>query len=112
MVAALTLVINSVLFTIAAMNYLFAGVVRAPPDAFESLLRAFGHLYFSPPCWWHRCQTMMKAPPGESSNDHSALARGNLASASTSRRYASPHNASYVRSASSGRTLAFRGRSP
>jgi uncharacterized membrane protein len=41
MVAALTLVITSVLFTIAALNYPFSGVVRVPPDAFEAVLRAF-----------------------------------------------------------------------
>ena len=41
MVAALTLVICSILFTIGSLEYPFAGQVRVQPDAFEEVLRSF-----------------------------------------------------------------------
>jgi hypothetical protein len=42
MVAALTLVICSILFTIGEFNYAFSGVVEIGPDAFREVLRSFG----------------------------------------------------------------------
>jgi hypothetical protein len=41
MVAALTLVITSILFTIGSFDYAFAGQVRVEPTAFEEVLRSF-----------------------------------------------------------------------
>jgi hypothetical protein len=41
MVAALTLVICLILFTVAALNYSFRGDVRVGPDAFEQVLGRF-----------------------------------------------------------------------
>ena len=42
MVAALTLVICGILFTIAEIDYPFAGAVDIQPDAFREVLRSFG----------------------------------------------------------------------
>jgi Protein of unknown function (DUF4239) len=42
MVAALTLVICSILFTIAEFDYPFSGAVEIQPDAFREVLRSFG----------------------------------------------------------------------
>jgi len=42
MVAALTLVICGILFTIGTFNYPFAGQARIQPTAFEEVLRSFG----------------------------------------------------------------------
>jgi hypothetical protein len=42
MVAALTLVICGILFTIGEFNNPFSGVVEIRPDAFEEVLRSFG----------------------------------------------------------------------
>jgi len=42
MVAALTLVICGILFTIAEFNNSFSGVVEIRPDAFREVLRSFG----------------------------------------------------------------------
>jgi hypothetical protein len=41
MVAALTLVICGILFTIGAFDHPFAGQVRIEPTAFEEVLRSF-----------------------------------------------------------------------
>lgn len=41
MVAALTLVICGILFTIGALDYAFAGSARIQPTAFEEVLRSF-----------------------------------------------------------------------
>jgi uncharacterized integral membrane protein len=41
MVAALTLVICGILFTIGALEYPFAGLARVEPTAFEEVLRSF-----------------------------------------------------------------------
>jgi hypothetical protein len=41
MVAALTLVITSILFTIGSFDYAFAGETRLKPTAFEEVLRSF-----------------------------------------------------------------------
>jgi hypothetical protein len=41
MVAALTLVITSILFTIGSFDYPFAGGTRLQPTAFEEVLRSF-----------------------------------------------------------------------
>jgi hypothetical protein len=41
MVAALTLVICGILFTIGALEYPFAGVSKVQPNAFEEVLRGF-----------------------------------------------------------------------
>jgi hypothetical protein len=42
MVAALTLVICGILFTIGEFNYAFTGFVEIGPDAFREVLRSFG----------------------------------------------------------------------
>jgi hypothetical protein len=42
MVAALTLVICGILFTISEFNYAFSGVVEIRPEAFREVLRSFG----------------------------------------------------------------------
>jgi protein-S-isoprenylcysteine O-methyltransferase Ste14 len=42
MVAALTLVICGILFTIAEIDYPFSGVVEIRPEAFREVLRSFG----------------------------------------------------------------------
>jgi hypothetical protein len=42
MVAALTLVICGILFTIAEFDYPFSGLVEIRPDAFREVLRSFG----------------------------------------------------------------------
>ena len=42
MVAALTLVICGILFTIAEIDYPFSGAVEIQPDAFREVLRSFG----------------------------------------------------------------------
>jgi hypothetical protein len=42
MVAALTLVICGILFTISEIDYPFSGVVEIRPDAFREVLRSFG----------------------------------------------------------------------
>ena len=42
MVAALTLVICGILFTIGEFDYPFSGVVEIRPDAFREVLRSFG----------------------------------------------------------------------
>lgn len=42
MVAALTLVICGILFTIGEFNYSFSGAVEIRPDAFREVLRSFG----------------------------------------------------------------------
>ena len=41
MVAALTLVISGILFTIGSFEYPFAGQAKIQPDAFEEVLRSF-----------------------------------------------------------------------
>jgi hypothetical protein len=41
MVAALTLVITGILFTIGSLEYPFAGEVKVQPDAFKEVLRSF-----------------------------------------------------------------------
>jgi Protein of unknown function (DUF4239) len=41
MVAALTLVVTGILFTIGSLDYPFAGQVEIQPDAFEEVLRSF-----------------------------------------------------------------------
>jgi hypothetical protein len=42
MVAALTLLICGILFTIGEFNYPFSGVVEIRPDAFKEMLGSFG----------------------------------------------------------------------
>jgi uncharacterized membrane protein len=42
MVAALTLVICGILFTIAEFNHPFSGPVEIRPEAFREVLRSFG----------------------------------------------------------------------
>jgi hypothetical protein len=42
MVAALTLVISSILFTIAEIDHPFSGAVEIQPDAFREVLRSLG----------------------------------------------------------------------
>jgi hypothetical protein len=42
MVAALTLLICGILFTIGEFDYPFSGVVEIRPDAFRETLRSFG----------------------------------------------------------------------
>ena len=42
MVAALTLLICGILFTIGEFNYPFSGIVEIRPDAFEDVLGSFG----------------------------------------------------------------------
>jgi hypothetical protein len=42
MVAALTLVICGILFTIAEFDYPFSGVVEIRPEAFKEVLGSFG----------------------------------------------------------------------
>ena len=42
MVAALTLLICAILFTIGEFNYAFSGVVEIRPEAFREVLRGFG----------------------------------------------------------------------
>ncbi len=42
MVAALTLLICAILFTIGEFNYPFSGVVEIRPDAFKEVLGSFG----------------------------------------------------------------------
>jgi hypothetical protein len=42
MVAALTLVICGILFTIGEFNNPFSGVVEIRPEAFREVLRSFG----------------------------------------------------------------------
>jgi hypothetical protein len=41
MVAALTLLICAILFTIGALDYPFAGPAKVQPHAFEEILRLF-----------------------------------------------------------------------
>jgi hypothetical protein len=42
MVAALTLVICGILFTIGEFDHPFSGIVETRPDAFKEVLRSFG----------------------------------------------------------------------
>jgi hypothetical protein len=49
MVAALTLLICGILFTIGEFNNPFSGVVEIRPDAFREVLRSFGEIYINPP---------------------------------------------------------------
>jgi hypothetical protein len=42
MVAALTLLICGILFTIGAFNYPFSGVVEIQPEALKEVLHSFG----------------------------------------------------------------------